>query len=78
MFWFLIEHHALNISLKNRNDEVQKELLMSAGNLISIVHVSNLYIPAVSCHTFVAAVFFVPVFTLYSQVVAAGSYTHTP
>lgn len=39
---------------------------------------SKLYRPAVSCHTFVAAVLFVPVVALHGRVVAARPHAHAP
>lgn len=42
------------------------------------MHVSNLYTPAVSGHTLVAAVLFVPVVALYGRIVAARPRTHAP
>lgn len=73
--WFLMEHHAMNISLKNRKCKFRKVLWKRK---VRHVHVSNLYTPAVSGHTLVAAVLFVPVVALYGRIVAARPRTHAP
>lgn len=65
----------MNISLKNRKCKFRKVLLKHKGKH---VHVSNLYTPAVSRHTLVAAVLFVPVVALYGRIVAARPRAHAP
>ena len=78
MVWFLIEHHALNMFLKKKSNIISSSEKPLQEPKCKQMHVSKLYTPAVSGHTFVAAVFFVPVVALYSRVVAARPRTQAP
>lgn len=75
MFWFFMEHHALNTSLKDRKYHVKESFSTCCWKQNNFSF--HLYTPAVSGHTFITAVFFVPVFTLYCWVVAACPYAHS-
>lgn len=81
--WFLMEHHALNTSLRSRSIKRGNVCLWFWRiwkHLVSkiVEKVLDVYTPAVCGHAFIAAVFFVPVFALHCWVIAASPDTHTP